>query len=272
MYVQYFKPLEPGHHFPIVFIHGGGNSGQYFIATPGGRKGWAPYLVEKGWPVYVVDWPGHGRSFHIADDSYRLMDIRSVVTDIGELLKRTGPVILVTHSIGGMIGWKVAEQNNGLVAAVVGIAPGPPANLLPPLPVTSPQFVPEDTTLYFDRSYAQEYWTTTPLFPQQAFEDFFKSLQPESPRLVNERNNVLGMGLYVSGPNALGGIPVLVQIGDFDPRHSIASDKPIADFFNGDFIYLPNVGLSGHGHFQMSEYGNLDVADVFLRWLAKKGF
>jgi len=33
--------------------------------TPDGRPGWATYLVQEGYHVYILDRPGHGRSpFH----------------------------------------------------------------------------------------------------------------------------------------------------------------------------------------------------------------
>ena len=46
----------------IVFIHGGGGQGTDYLMTPDGRPGWAPLMAEQGYPVYVVDRPGHGRS------------------------------------------------------------------------------------------------------------------------------------------------------------------------------------------------------------------
>jgi pimeloyl-ACP methyl ester carboxylesterase len=55
MYVQRLKPRQHRHKLPIVLIHGGGFDGSYWLATPDGREGWAPYLVEQGWDVYVVD-------------------------------------------------------------------------------------------------------------------------------------------------------------------------------------------------------------------------
>ena len=46
----------------VVMIHGGGGQGTDYLTTPDGRPGWAPLLAEQGYPVYVVDRPGHGRS------------------------------------------------------------------------------------------------------------------------------------------------------------------------------------------------------------------
>src|SRR5262249_13748329 len=47
---------------PIVMVHGSGHSGVTFETTPDGREGWATYFVRRGFPVYVVDHAGRGRS------------------------------------------------------------------------------------------------------------------------------------------------------------------------------------------------------------------
>src|SRR3954465_12427417 len=47
---------------PLLFIHGGGVSGDHFRATPAGPMGWADLLAGRGYQVWVTDWPGTGRS------------------------------------------------------------------------------------------------------------------------------------------------------------------------------------------------------------------
>lgn len=63
MHVFYQIPARvPPRHYPIVFIHGSRLTGAGFLGTPDGRPGWATWFVSRGWPVYVVDQPGKGRS------------------------------------------------------------------------------------------------------------------------------------------------------------------------------------------------------------------
>jgi pimeloyl-ACP methyl ester carboxylesterase len=64
MYVFYQRPAGSTRprHYPIVFIHGSRLTGAGFMGTPDGRPGWATWFVSRGWPVYVVDQPGKGRS------------------------------------------------------------------------------------------------------------------------------------------------------------------------------------------------------------------
>jgi pimeloyl-ACP methyl ester carboxylesterase len=62
MYVQYQIPAKQRFPYPIVMIHGGGQTGVNFLSTPDGRRGWADYFLAQGYAVYVVDQPGRGRS------------------------------------------------------------------------------------------------------------------------------------------------------------------------------------------------------------------
>lgn len=65
MFVQWEAPPEVTKPYPIVLVHGGGGQGTDWLGTPDGRPGWATFLVEQGYAVYIVDRPGHGRSpFH----------------------------------------------------------------------------------------------------------------------------------------------------------------------------------------------------------------
>jgi pimeloyl-ACP methyl ester carboxylesterase len=61
MYVQYRIPKSVSGP-PIVMVHGSGHTGATFETTPDGREGWATYFARKGFPVYVVDHAGRGRS------------------------------------------------------------------------------------------------------------------------------------------------------------------------------------------------------------------
>jgi len=61
-YVEYWIAQDLKHALPIVMIHGGGGQGTDFLGTADGREGWVHWFVRRGWAVYVVDRPQHGRS------------------------------------------------------------------------------------------------------------------------------------------------------------------------------------------------------------------
>ena len=62
VFVQYQRPADLRYPFPVVMIHGGGQTGAGFLSTPDGRRGWADNFVAHGFAVYVVDAPGRGRA------------------------------------------------------------------------------------------------------------------------------------------------------------------------------------------------------------------
>ncbi|MSP41425.1 MAG: alpha/beta fold hydrolase [Deltaproteobacteria bacterium] len=62
MYVHYQIPYEKKHPYPIVLIHGGGQTANNFESTPDGREGWATFFLRDGFSVYLVDQPGRARS------------------------------------------------------------------------------------------------------------------------------------------------------------------------------------------------------------------
>jgi pimeloyl-ACP methyl ester carboxylesterase len=67
MFVQYQVPKNRTRPYPVVMIHGGGQTGVNFLATPDGRHGWADDFVAHGYAVYVVDQSGRGRSGFFTD-------------------------------------------------------------------------------------------------------------------------------------------------------------------------------------------------------------
>ena len=62
MYTEVWVPKQPRHPHPVVLFHGAGQTGAVWRQTPDGRPGWAYYLVEQGYTVYMVDYPARGRS------------------------------------------------------------------------------------------------------------------------------------------------------------------------------------------------------------------
>lgn len=62
MFVTWEAPARDTDRPPVVLVHGGGGQGTDWLATPDGRPGWAAGFVAAGFPTFVVDRPGHGRS------------------------------------------------------------------------------------------------------------------------------------------------------------------------------------------------------------------
>lgn len=66
LYVEFQIPGKQAHPWPIVMIHGGGQTGTNFTGTPDGREGWAEFFLRQGYAVYIVDQPGRGRAAYEA--------------------------------------------------------------------------------------------------------------------------------------------------------------------------------------------------------------
>jgi pimeloyl-ACP methyl ester carboxylesterase len=62
MYVEFQIPYRVAHPYPVVMIHGGGQTGTNFTGTPDGRDGWAQYFLRRGYSVYVIDQVARGRA------------------------------------------------------------------------------------------------------------------------------------------------------------------------------------------------------------------
>lgn len=269
MYVEYRIPQTPRHSTPVVMMHGLVHTGASYISTPDGRLGWAPYFARQGWPTYVVDWPGSGRSPMPPD--FLRMTSQPVIDATIRLLERLGPSVLLVHSASGPMGYKIADTVPHLVRAVIAVAPGPPANLSPVLGRDHPRYNPEDELVRISYEYALANWGNSDRFPHEAFDAYYAGLGPASPVLRNERWNIDGRGVYVRGPETFANIPLLIVTGDQDPVHPRHIDQEIADYFGGEFLWLADVGLSGHGHLMMIEHGNLAIADLLIAWLMRHG-
>lgn len=68
MYVDVMVPDKIRHPYPVIFICGGaGQTALTVMQTPDGRPGWAYDFVNAGYTVYVMDYPGRGRSLYFPD-------------------------------------------------------------------------------------------------------------------------------------------------------------------------------------------------------------
>lgn len=282
MFVQYVLPAEPKHRYPVVMIHGGGGQGTDWLQTPDGRDGWVDYFVADGWDVYVVDRPGHGRSQSnpgcgsgsVAVGNSAIIsrlatadanvwpggnptptndavvswtassttapycgDVLAAQT-ISALLDDIGPAILLAHSAGGGSTFRVPELNRKKVVGIIGfeaaggnpVAAGPGGQPL----IAS--------------------FTAQPALPAD-----FKGVdvsgcvkQPEpASRLVHYAN-----------------LPIIVVGAErgLAPHDALKCQEAVWDQAgaNASYVWLPDRGLSGGGHFAMAQLDNAAYARVFI--------
>jgi pimeloyl-ACP methyl ester carboxylesterase len=279
VYVDHVRPPHGAGKLPIVAVHGGGHTGSCYLATPDLRAGWADHFAAAGRHVFVPDWPGHGRSPMRPD--FPTLGTADVAASLLALLEEIGPAVLLVHSASGPMAWWMTEQRGDLVAAVIAIAPGPPANLLRDLPddpaailalrddatAGHPVYSLEDKPVWFSTEFAAAYWANAPRFPKHAFETYRRGIVPESARILNERFNIGGRGLKIRDPKSLGHHQILIVTGDHDPRHPRAVDEATAAYVGAEFMWLPDRGIHGNGHMMMIEDNSDDLAAMILTWL-----
>src|ERR1700724_1943596 len=66
-YVEVWVPKQIKHPYPIVYIHGAGQTATDWLQTSDGRPGWAYYFAKQGYVQYMVDSPARGRSPYVPD-------------------------------------------------------------------------------------------------------------------------------------------------------------------------------------------------------------
>ncbi|CAN0441300.1 unnamed protein product, partial [Discosporangium mesarthrocarpum] len=212
---------------PIVMIHGGGHSGACYLLTADNRPGWAYRFAASGYPVWLPDWPGCGRS---GDVAFAELTGERVVAALGAVLTEaaasspTGKIILMTHSMSGAMGWKLIEQNRPQIDRVVAVAPGPPGNIQPQATVveeTDDEVVVESfgmtRRLARDRAYvggmefiSHKLIGTSKRFPEDALDSYAGHVAAVPPRLLFERQNIGGSQLKIENASAFEDLPVMV--------------------------------------------------------------
>lgn len=72
IFVEVYEPKQRLHPWPIVMMHGAGQTNMNWLQTPDGRMGWCDYFVSKGWRVVLAEQPSRGRSaYHPALEGSR---------------------------------------------------------------------------------------------------------------------------------------------------------------------------------------------------------
>ena len=128
MYVQYQVPVNP-RIYPLLMVHGGCGTGRVWESTPDGRDGYQ--TIWRFGPRYPDVFSGC--QFPTDPDSVdqffqslvpTFSDDEAAITDaLVALLDKIGPVILITHSQSGRMGWFAAIRRPNLIKAIVSNEP-----------------------------------------------------------------------------------------------------------------------------------------------------
>lgn len=280
----YYEVLGRGNHErpSLLFIHGGGGTGVTWRASFDGRPGWADLLAEAGYEAWVTDWPGAGRS------GYRdllTLDYADVVDGylrlVRDVIRR--PVIVLPHSMGGAITWRLIEEIPDLIAGVVGIAASYPANIQQEPQITKDDgrvveltFADTGVDFVVDRmspyTYGDDYIYKQAISGSTHFDMAWipalkSSLGAISPRMLLQRVGAVEGMPTIQDPSGFAGKRVRLIAGDQDPAHTLAIEQRTADCLNGwgadaQVVWLPDAGIHGSSHFLPNERNYEEVLDV----------
>ncbi len=284
VYFDHLTPESSEHDIHVVMVHGGGHTGSCYMMTAEGKPGWAYRFAERGYRVAVPDWPGHGRS---GAHDLRTLTGEQVCQSLAALVSSLdGLVVLLTHSMGAALGWRVAELCGDKIIAIAGVAPAPPGNIQPEPEILSDSegglvlrtpfrtltLQNEGAALATPAFVADKLVGASRQFPRERLEAYTRLLTHTGSRLLYERLNVRGSQVRVQNTDCFRGKPVAIVTGSEDLEHPRHVDEEVASWLSAQgassqFVWLPDRGIEGNGHMMMMERNSDQIADLILEWL-----
>jgi pimeloyl-ACP methyl ester carboxylesterase len=288
-YYEVLGPVATAH--PLLLIHGGGATGACWRATPDGRLGWADQLAERGFEVWVTDWPGTGRSGNRNGLEITYTDVvEGYLTLLREVIGR--PVTVMCHSMGGAVTWQLIQHAPDLVSGVVAVAAAYPGNVVAASEVVSDDGAVAvidfaDTgvrmtvdrrvmNLYGDGYIFQQGIATSTRFPMDAVDRMRAGLVGLPPKMLLQRLGVLEGMPGVDRTEGFAGKPVRLLTGGEDPAHTRTIEERTVALLRGwgaeaELVWLPDRGIAGNGHFLMFEENSDELLDIVVELIGAVG-
>ena len=287
-YAFYQIPID-ARKYPIVFLHGGGQSAKSFETTPDGREGFQNIFLRKGFSVYLVDQPRRGRAGRssvsatinpIPDEQYLFNFFRiGFYPDYfdGVQFKRDEETFnqyyrQVTPNIGNFDEEVISDAMSELFDKIgEGI-------LVAHSQGGGPAFF---TAIKNDKV------KSLVLYEPGGCTFPFPAGEMPSASDITMPAYLPIKEISLDDFNKLAKIPIVLYFGDFIPKEH--SENPFLEEWRlrielmkvwedtlkkhgGDveIVMLPEVGIHGNTHFPFSDLNNLEVADLLYKYLEDK--
>jgi pimeloyl-ACP methyl ester carboxylesterase len=272
MYVQYRIPkIVSGP--PVIMVHGSGHTGVTYETTPDGREGWATYFARKGFPVYVVDHVGRGRSGFDptvinrakAESNASLLPSIPLTTR-----ERAYPNFLIgakypTPYPGQQFPVEAQDQYFAqLVPNTETTLAGGGANTVKALDALVDKIGPAVVMVHSQSGGYGLQLVRDRADKVRAFIDIEGSCGPLSADDVSKSfkkvPTMMVFGDYTEGSTGPNGDERRKQCTD-------SADAITAAGGTAKFLYLPALGIKGNSHMLMMDKNNLQIADLIISWL-----
>lgn len=222
----------------------------------------------KLWPQATLhtQWPGNGSMGDVTFDSFYASTVPSLVSeeetsakikDVGPvLLDKIGPVILLTHSQSGPLGWVLGDSRPNLVKSIVALEPsGPPfINVIfPPVAPARPFGITETPVTYDPPISSADDLKAIVASNTSLFTCFQQA--PPARKLLN-----------------LMKIPILVVTSEAS-YHAVYDGCTVNYLKQAgvgvEHINLGEAGIHGNAHMMFMEKNNIEIAEMLESWIAK---
>lgn len=278
MYVQFQVPPNPT-HTPIVFMHGCCLSSKTWETTPDGRMGWFEYFTRQGFPTYMAEQTGRGRSGFDGTVFNQVRDGTIPPADQPRVLLGTTEFAWMIFRFGPKMGEAWPDQQfpmdhvGELYKQVI------PDMIKTQVPSLLGEFVSPETknpTVDNFADLANELGgailvghSQSSGFPTQA--------------VLKKKGSIKGIIQLETGCFAnltddqvktLAEVPILVVVGDHfgeQPDPGCIKEMEQIKAAGGDmtFISLPDAGMKGNSHMFMQDKNNIEVADLIIKWVGE---
>jgi pimeloyl-ACP methyl ester carboxylesterase len=277
--VFYQIPVK-ANKYPMLFLHGYGQSKRSWQTTADGREGFADMFLRKGYGVYLIDQPGRGD----AGQTTKPGQIAATPDDQTWFTQfRIGLYPNFNEGVQFPKDEKSLDQFYRMMTPNTG-------NL-------DESTIVNAMTAVFERS-GEGILITHSASGTTGWKTAMKSNRVKAivsyepggfvfPEGEVPANNRGGAGVPLDEFLKLTKIPIVVYFGDFIPeketnipsldfwRTALATARQWAKVVNahgGDatIVHLPEIGIKGNTHFPMSDLNNKEVAAVLSKWLNDK--
>lgn len=277
--VFYQIPAKPK-KYPMVFLHGYGQSKRSWQTTADGREGFSDMFLRKGFSVYLMDQPGRGDAGQTTkpaqisatpDDQTWFTQFRiGLYPDFNEGVQFPKDSVSLNNF------FRMMTPNTGNVDETTIVN------------AMSAVFDKTGDGILFTHSASGTIGWKTAIKNNHI--KAIVSYEPGGfvfPEGEVPEGNRGGAGIPMADFMKLTKIPIVVYFGDFIPKEETNASSlnfwrtvlitakqwaKVVNAHGGDvtIVHLPEIGIKGNTHFPMSDLNSKDVEEELTKWLKEK--